>query len=449
MRILAIYFAGQPPQDYEALAEGLFAFGPTLDLPKLGAPAEEPVVLIDVTGCAGLFGKPTHHGEAVLAHKVLEHLHGLGFGDAHVALAEGPRLATMFAKLARRPVIVPKDRTLIALAEVPLSLMPLTEQEVRYFVKLGLGTARDLMMLPAASLGSRLERRSKTNLGAASRSVSSADDMLLLLRGEDRAPLRSYVRKDPPSADSDLAYPTASTETLSFVLKSLCDTLWPSMQGLSLRKVSVTLRIDRGARAREIVFSSTFAPALGNREDVVSALRAKLERTFAQVEAAPGARAAEDFGEVQRVALRFDEMVPTVLANLSLYSSEARAVRALPKLVAELREGLGDALVGRLVVQDSWQTTERSALVPYADWTPSEANALHVIEPTRLTPRSQLGSDLEPMRLVVRLERDEWWATATRPGHSGKREIVLAWHAENAVCAERAAGRNWLLGFFD
>lgn len=444
MRILAIYFAGEPPQDYEALAEGLFAFGPTLDLPKPDA-AEEPIILIDVTGCAGLFGKPTHHGEAVLAHKVLEHLQGLGFGDAHVALAEGPRLATMFAKLARRPVIVPKERTLLALAEVPLSLMPLTDHEVRYFVKLGLGAARDLMMLPSASLGSRLERRNKKDLGAASRGVSSADDMLLLLRGEDRAPLRAYVRKDPPSAESDLAYPTASTETLSFVLKSLCDELWPSMQGLSLRKVSVTLRIDRGARAREIAFCSTFAPALGNREDVVAALRAKLERTFAQVEAAPGQRTPEDFGEVQRVAVRFDETVPTVLANLSLYSSEARAVRALPKLVAELREGLGDTRVGRLVVQDSWQTAERSALVPYADWAPSEPNALNVIEPTRLAPRSQLGPDLEPMRLIVRLERDDWWT----PASHGKREIVLAWHAENAVCAERAAGRNWLLGFFD
>jgi hypothetical protein len=136
--------------------------------------------------------------------------------------------------------------------------------------------------------------------------------------------------------------------------------------------------------------------------------------------------------------------VPTVLANLSLYSSEARAVRALPKLVAELREGLGTELVGRLVVQDSWQMAERSALVPYAEWTPSEPDALNVIEPTRLVPRTQLGPDLEPMRLLVRLERDEWWAAAP-----AKREIVLAWHDETAVCAERASGRNWLLGFFD
>ena len=384
----------------------------------------------------------------MLAHKALEHLQALGLGHgAHVALAEGPRLATMFAKLARRPVIVPKEHTLLALADVPLSLMPLTPGEIRYFVKLGLATARDLMALPAASLGSRLERRPKKDLGSASRGVSSADDLLLLLRGEDRAPLRAYVRKDPPAADTELAYPTANTETLAFVLKSLCDTLWCTMQGLSLRKVSVTLRVDRGSRARDIAFTSTFAPALLGREDVVSALRSKLERTFHHAEGTPASDA--DLGEVQRVFLRFDETVPTVLANLSLYTSEARAARALPRLVAELREGLGADRVGRLVVQDSWQTHERSALVPFDEWTApcseGEAGALNVVEPTRLAPRAQLGATLEPLRLIVRLESDAWWT----PDPGPKREIVVAWHDETAVCAERAAGKNWLLGFFD
>ncbi len=439
MRILALYFAADVPADFEALAEGLFAFGPTLDLPK---PGEEPVVLIDVTGCAGLFGKPMARGEAVLAHKALEHLHALGL-DAHVALAEGPRLATMFAKLARRPVIVPKEHTLLALADVPLSLMPLSPAEIRYFVKLGLGVARDLMALPAASLGSRLERRAKKDRGSASRGVSSVDDLLLLLRGEDRAPLRAYVRKDPPAIDTELGYPTANTETLAFVLKSLCDSLWCSMQGLSLRKVSVTLRVDRGTRARDIAFTSSFAPALLNREDVVSALRSKLERTFHHAEGTLASDA--DLGEVQRVFLRFDETVPSVLANLSLYTSEARAARALPRLVAELSEGLGDERVGRLVVQDSWQTQQRSTLVPFAEWIASEPNALNVVEPTRLAPRRQLGPALEPLRLIVRLERDAWWLSEPGP----KREIVVAWHDESAICAERAAGKSWLLGFFD
>ena len=446
MRVLALFFSRARPLDFPALAEGLFAFGPTLDLPTA---EDEAIVLIDVTGVAGLFGKTREHGEAALAHKALEHLRALGL-EAHAAIAEGPRLATMFAKLARRPLVVPKERTLVALAEVPLSLLPLTGSEVRYFVKLGLGSARDLMALPPASLGTRLERRHKKDLVAASRGVSSADDFLLLLRGEDRAPLRAYVRQDPPHADTELAYPTASTETLAFVLKSLCDTIWGKMPGLSLRKVTVTLRIDRGSRARESAFTSTFAPALGNREDVVSALRAKLERSFDPQESRGAAD--EDLGEVQHVWIRFDETVPTVLANLSLYSSEARAVRALPKLVAELQEGLGGERVGRLAVRDSWLMGERSALVPYADWVSAADHALNALEPSRLVPRAQIG-EVEPIRLIVRLERDHWYLDSPVDPNAkrldSRREILVAWHDEHAICAERGAGQTARLGYFD
>ncbi|RYG73421.1 hypothetical protein EON77_12110, partial [bacterium] len=411
MRILAAYVPALTdplsPEALAALVLGLYAFGPTVDLPpglvrNQGPMRPEPMrpgpvrneadpdgclFLIDTTGCSGLFGKPAARGEAVLAHKVREFFASLDL-VAHVAIAEGPRLAAMFARLAHNPILVAKEQTVRALAQVPLSLLPLTPRELTYFLKLGFGTAGDLMALPPASLGARFERRKRDPRDSevsASRTVSGPDDLLLLLRGEDRAPLRAYVQNDPPEAGADLAYPTASTEALSFVLKSLCDTLWPSMQGLSARKVSVRLRIDldpsvpvdprfrplegRGERAYELAFSSTFAPALGNREDVLAALRAKLERTFGAVVAAPDAH-AETFttNEVRRVDLRFDETVPTVLANLSLYTSEARAARALPKLLAELQEGLGETCVGRLSVGNSWEMSQRSALVPYAAW---------------------------------------------------------------------------------
>lgn len=461
MRILAAYLpsvvAPLAPPQLDAMVLGLHAFGPTLDLPTF-EPSGDPslhgvVVLLDVTGCAGLFGKPLERGEAVLAHKVREFFASLDL-VAHVAIAEGPRLAGMFARLAHNPILVDREHTVQALAAVPLSVLPLTARELDYFLKLGFSTAGDLMALPSASLGARLstsaERRKKlprdTPGPSPSRTVSGPDDLLLLLRGDDRAPLRAHVRKEPPAAGADLAYPTASTEALSFVLKSLCDSAWCMMQGLSVRKVSVRLRIDRGERAREVGFCSTFTPALGNREDVLSALRVKLERTFQS----EGRTDELDDREVQRVDLRFDETVPTVLANLSLYSSEARAARALPKLLAELREGLGAEQVGRLAVADSWTMTERSELVPY-----TEANArlvdgvalelLNVVEPTRcVTPESIDERTLEPLRLVLRLERDDWFGTG-----SARREIQMAWYRDNTICIERSGQRTQLLGYLD
>lgn len=445
MRILAIYLPALGARALpEPLIAGLYAFGPTLDLPASSEPA--PILLVDVTGCAGLFGKPLARGEAVLAHKIREFATSLDL-EAHVAIAEGPRLAAMFARLAHNPIVVDREHTVAALAEVPLALMPLLPREREYFFKLGLASAGDLMGLPPASLGARFERRKKEERGPASRTVSGPEDLLLLLRGDDRAPLCAHVRREPPTARADLAHPTASTEALSFVLKSLCDGAWGDMQGLSVRKASVRLRIDRGERAREVAFSSTFTPALSNREDVLSALRIKLERSF-QPEHDPGARAGvEELNEVQHVELRFDETVPTVLANLSLYSSEARVARALPKLLAELQEGLGEAQVGRLVVADSWAMHERSALAPYASEHPAVDPALlNIAEPTRFVPGAAPLDEaaLEPMRLVLRLERDDWFDAG-----SGRREIQIAWHRDNTVCIERRSARTQLLGYLD
>lgn len=457
MRVLAAYLPdlesalAAPGGDalFEAIAVGAYAFGPTVDMPRrpsagprTGKPAADaaafdPVILLDITGCSGLFGTPGAHGESVLAHQVVAFFASLQL-TAHVAIAEGPRLAAMFAKLAHQPLLIAKADTTAALAAVPLSVMPLRSSEILYFVKLGLSKASDLMALPTASLAQRLERRDP-RASVASRTASSAEDLMLLLRGEDRAPLCAYVRRVPPHASFDLPHATASSEALAFVFKSLCDTLWQEMPGLAVRKCTVSLRIDVGASRfdRDLEFSSTFAPALSRREDVLAALRSKLEQqSFLHDETC----------SVMRVGVRFDETIPSVLAALSLYSSEARAARALPKLLAELREGLGEERVGQLSVLDSWEMPARSALTPYGAATNTaedDAFLLNVLEPTRSAEPAALG-ECEPLRLIVRLERDDWFSRG-----SARREILSAWADDRAVCALRSVSGTSLLGFFD
>lgn len=153
--------------DLAALAEwcaGIFAPAVAVDPPD--------GLILDVTGCAGLFG-----GEAALLAALTRRLEGLGLG-ARAALADTPGAAAVVARVgeggagrgeAGRGEVVPPGAVEAALAPLPVAGLRLPAGVTEQLEALGLRRIGDLLALPRAALarrfGEALPRRLDQVLG--------------------------------------------------------------------------------------------------------------------------------------------------------------------------------------------------------------------------------------------------------------------------------------------
>ena len=232
----------------EAIADWADRYTPlvALDPSPQGAPrdlAGDFGLMLDITGCSGLFG-----GEEAMLADMLARLFHQGFAAAG-AIASTPGAAHGLAR--HRPagfpagsLIVPRAQTAGAVAPLPLAALRLEPRTVTALARLGLRTAGQVMARPRAPLARRFGKALLLRLDQALGAVEEAISPRL------PAPVRMAERR--------LATPVTAMEDVETLVKRLAANLCEAMErrGEGARVIDLALfRVD-GAVSRAGVGTS-------------------------------------------------------------------------------------------------------------------------------------------------------------------------------------------------
>jgi protein ImuB len=409
-----------------AVAEAALSFGRTASIDEA-----RDIICVDVTGCGHLF-----EGEDGLAGALFARVVAMHHGPVRVAIADGPRVAAAIVRALRKreTFVVPPGRNAKAIRALPITALPIDPASIAWLGKLGLVKIGDLqrLRLQGADLATRL--------GAVHAEVMS------LLAGEDGAPLDPYVPPEVPEERAELEYGIDKTEALLFVVKMLCDRLAARLAGRAMAtvKLEIVLSLDR-AIAREsnlpawVSLPLALPAPLSTAPELLAVMRARVESWTIP---AP----------ILAVTLRAPELARKEGRALDLFEPEAKADRALPRLVAELVADLGERSVGTLALVNTWVPEERSALVPYGTKRRPEVGSTSLVslspEPARILAVPLPADWIEPVRLLARIEAVAWWRLGVTA-----RDFVAGWNAREARLAwvevDCATGRKHVKGWMD
>ncbi|WP_235017115.1 DNA polymerase Y family protein [Tistlia consotensis] len=334
----------------EALADWLERYSPWVALDPMAEPAGAAGLLLDVSGCAHLFG-----GEAALAGDLLSRLGRIAPGalgrrghHGRLAIADTPGAAWAAARYATGAAgpfrLVAPGRQAAALTELPVAALRLAAAQVELLARFGLTTIGRLAALPPETLtaraGPEVARRLRQALGEVDEPVSP------------RRPVPAQrVRRvfgEPIAAAEDLA------RGLEGLLIGLCDRL--EAAGLGARRVELALhRVDGSVQRQGVGLSRASRDA------------DRLKRLFAQrLE-----RLDPGFG-VDALVVTAPECEPLDALQMALsprHASEPRgdAASDLAALVDRLETRLGAGSVTRPAPRES-HLPERAArsLKPFA-----------------------------------------------------------------------------------
>jgi protein ImuB len=427
-------------------------------------------VCIDITGSAHLQG-----GELALGSEFANRVRAMGH-SVRVAISDGPRLARAFAHWFapssadpedRGVCVVPSEHTSQAFAALPINALPLSEDTVGWFVRLGVFTIGELCALPRQALGSRL--------GEAAASVTE------LCAGRDRAPLIAFSPERTISESSTWDEPVTGTEPLSFVLGGLVSRVSARLTGRGEAAQSLLLTVlhdpaiarFRGEKS-ELTLRFKLASPLHRADELRRVLSARLVRTKL---------GAPSLG----LRLSVPKLVPAVARQLELAQvlsgttgiASALSEGEIPVLIAELSAELGEDRVGTLELCDSHRPEAKSKLGPARLDSTVRGNSkparLRKTEPsfaelpgapTRLLPEPcelfgplRVGASLaidrslytiDHLRFEQRLDAVEWW------GHAPvTRDYVRLWLQgasggfEAVAYVDRSTGRRYLQALAD
>ena len=288
----------------------------------------EDGVILDITGCAHLFG-----GEAALVQDLRRRVEGLGF-EARAAAADTPAAAWAWAHDGNSPAI-PVGHAAEALGSLPAASLRLTSEDNAALDRLGLRHVADLIDLPrtplAARFGEVLFRLDKA-LGRIADPISP--------------------RHPPPAWRSRFAFAEAISrredldEATGRLIVSLCGQLEQGQCG-ARRLDLVLFRVDGTAQRLSV---GTSRPMRA---------KAHLARLFAERlgEVDPG------FG-IEVMALEARSIEPLAARQLGLLHSEDNGQDGLAELVDRLRNRLGRRSVMQLVPVDSYIPERATNLKP-------------------------------------------------------------------------------------
>ena len=383
-------------------------------------------------------------GEEPLKQELLERVRCLGH-SVSLAIAEGPRLAQLFARYAFQAhlegLLVPANATQREVQALPLTALPLTQEELGWLGRLGLVTLGDLARLPKGELIDRL--------GA------HCEKWVQLAAGTDPEPLVPLAPERVLKEGLEWEEPLEGLERLRFILRRLTQNLEARLlaRGEAAERLSITFKHDRPtARHRGVPFETQLkielSVPLWYAEELERILVVRCEKT-------------QLLAPVVALELTIVDPVAKVSKQLSLsrlfagFGGQAPADDGMPLLLAELEGEIGAERVGLLALANSHRPEKRSLFAPcrlepassLRDKTPKKTKraqpglkkaiappkVTELTEPnthfSRLTrlleppvplkPPLRIGSTLfvgkEPyviqaLRFEQRLEGVEWWA---------------------------------------
>ena len=281
-------------------------------------------LLLDITGCAHLFG-----GEAALLDEIAARLAGLGI-ESRLGLADTPGAAWALARFgpaengSADARIAAPGGTHAAIADLPVEALRLAAEDAHLLRRLGLITIGAVDGLPRASLARRFPSRER---GSA---VLARLDRALGRFAEPIVPL-----VPPPACLERLALPEPLIDRagLDAALARLTPGLTASLErdGLGVRRLALwCYRVDGGVARRAVAT----ARAIRDGDHLTRLFRETLETVD------PG------FG-IDLMALHAECVEPLAPAQLSL-TGDRRRQGGVDLLVDRLLAKLGEGVVCRL-----------------------------------------------------------------------------------------------------
>ncbi len=319
-------------------------------------------VWVDVSGSNHLFGS-----ERELALALVAQISALGYA-ARVAVAAGPWLAQSFARHADFDetgiFLVDAADTRREAGALPIRALPIGDEAVTWFSRLGLLSLDHLRELPQSALAARLGQALETRA-----LETRAAEILDLIQGQDDSVLIAHHPEEMPWEELTWDEPLDNVEPLLFVLKGLSGRLGARLEGRgqAAQEVLLTIQYDRATAAlrsnerdrvqlcREVPFK--FASPLDHADDLERVVRSRLQRELLDCPATGLRLQVTSITEARRWQIG----LPTDAGLNSGLSTDPRSVAVL---VAELSADIGGDAVGLLEATDSHLMEKSSGFVP-------------------------------------------------------------------------------------
>lgn len=385
--------------------------GPQADRSTLAAASSDFGLILDITGCANLFG-----GEGAMLCDILSRLFHQGFA-AGGAIAATPGAAHALARYRpcgdqrQAPSIVSLEDTARAVAALPLAALRLEQETVSALARLGLRSIGQVMERPRAPLARRFGKALLLRLDQALGAVEEAISPRL------PAPVRMAERR--------LATPIVSIEDVETLLRRLAVNLCEAMEqrGEGARIIDLALfRVD-GAVTRTGVGTSR---PLRDPDAIARLFHERLAALHDDLDAGCGF-------DIVRLSVsaceRFDPAEPS-FANASFDDAQ------------EAVAGLADRLAARLGIRSVLRASPRDTHIPEqaerllpASEVPAQAS--HLAQAVQDLP------PLRPLRLFARPQAVEALAGVPDGPPLRFRWRRLLHDVVRAEGPERLAGQWW------
>lgn len=336
------------------------------------APDGADGVVLDVTGCAHLFG-----GEDRMLAGLTARLAAQGF-ESRAALADTPAAAWAVARFgARARAIVPPGRQRESLDSLPAAALRLPPAAVEGLAAVGLRRIGDLHAMPRAALAARFGTEAARRLDQA---LGRLDE-----------PVSPRLPVPPHGARLAFAEPIATAESIARAVRHLLDELCAGLEAAQAGARRLLLEAHRTDRRLE---DPPQTLTIGTSRPVRDP--GALMRLFAQklerIEPGPG---------IEAMGLSATETEPLGAVQMGMDGDGGGDVPELGELVDRLGNRLGERAVLRLVPRPSW-LPERS-VAPAPALTPAnDPPRSTVLWPRDLWPRDLWPCDRpRPVRLLA------------------------------------------------
>ncbi len=285
-------------------------------------------IVLDITGCAHLFG-----GEEALAGQAV----ALAGYTAHHALAESAAAARALARYGGGSEVM----------ALPVAALELEEEALAALRRAGLHRIGDLARRPLAALAARFGEAAVTRLRQ--------------LTGEASSPIVPHREAAPIRLTARFAEPIARTDDVLEAIEDLLASAARQLEARALGGRRFVVVLHRSDNARRCLAIETAQP-VRDPEAVLRLLRERIETLADPLD--PG------FG-FDAIELAVARTEPLAARQLALSKEEGEGADTLAALLDRLGVRLGTERVQRLAPRDRHVPERAQALAPVAETPPA------------------------------------------------------------------------------